>query len=46
MKGSAGFVVIFAQLYLFLECLQFQALTIQNISIISASQQTFPREIT
>lgn len=46
MKGSAGFVVVFAQLYLYLECLQLQALTMENISIISASQQTFPWEIT
>lgn len=46
MKGSAGFVVVLAQLYLYLECLQLQALTMENISIISASQQTFPWEIT
>lgn len=46
MKGSAGFVVVFAQLYLYLEHLQLQALTMENISIISASQQTFPWEIT
>lgn len=45
MKGSAGFVVVFAQLYLYLERLQLQALTMENISIISASQQTFPWEI-
>lgn len=46
MKGSAGFVVVFAQLYLYLKRLQLQALTMENISIISASQQTFPWEIT